>query len=141
MPDLRPILHIIGLLLIGLAILMLIPAAADLASGDPDWLVFWASAATTGFFGMAMVLANRRPDLALNIKQAFVLTTLAWVLMAAFAALPFKFAKGGLSYAGSFFEAVSQRRAARFSSVSIRWRRESCCGAGFCNWSAALESL
>lgn len=107
MPDLRPILHIVGLLLIGLAILMLIPAAADLATDNPDWLVFWASAATTGFFGMALVLANRRPNLALDIKQAFILTTLTWIAMAAFAGLPFKFADVSLTYAGSFFEAVS----------------------------------
>jgi trk system potassium uptake protein TrkH len=107
MPDLRPILHINGLLLIGLAILMLIPAAADLALDDPDWFVFSASAATTGFFGMALVLSNRRPNLALDVKQAFILTTLAWILLSGFGALPFKFAKVSLTYAGSFFEAAS----------------------------------
>lgn len=107
MPDLRPILHINGLLLTGLAILMLIPAAVELAAGTADWFAFWASAVTTGFFGIALILANRRPNLALDIKQAFVLTTLAWVLMSAFGGLPFKFAKVSLSYADSFFEAAS----------------------------------
>lgn len=107
MPDLRPILHINGLLLTGLAILMLIPAAVELAAGDADWFAFWASAVTTGFFGIALILANRRPNLALDIKQAFILTGLGWVLMVAFAALPFKFTKVSLSYAGSFFEAAS----------------------------------
>ncbi|MSO97200.1 MAG: TrkH family potassium uptake protein [Rhodospirillaceae bacterium] len=107
MPDLRPILHINGLLLTGLAVLMLIPAAVDLASGNPDWFVFWASAVATGFFGIALILANRRPNMALDIKQAFLLTTLSWVLLGMFGALPFKFAKVSLSYAGSFFETVS----------------------------------
>ena len=107
MPDLRPILQINGLFLTGLAVLMLIPAAVDLASDNPDWLVFWASAVATGFFGMALVLANRRPNMALDIKQAFLLTTLAWILLGLFGALPFKFAKVSLSYAGSFFETVS----------------------------------
>jgi trk system potassium uptake protein TrkH len=107
MPDLRPILHINGLFLTALAVLMLIPAAVDLAAGDTDWFVFWASAVVTGFFGVAMVLANRRPNMALNVKQAFLLTTLAWVLLSLFGALPFKFAKVSLSYAGSFFEAAS----------------------------------
>ncbi|MCB2106801.1 MAG: TrkH family potassium uptake protein [Rhodobacteraceae bacterium] len=107
MPDLRPILHINGWLLAGLAVLMLIPACADLITGDPDSLVFLASAVSTGFFGMALVLANRRRTLALDVKQAFVLTTTVWVSMGIFAALPFKFADVNLSYAGSFFEATS----------------------------------
>jgi trk system potassium uptake protein TrkH len=107
MPDLRPILHINGLFLTGLAVLMLLPAAVDLASDNDDWLVFWASAVVTGFSGIALVLANRRPNMALGVKQAFLLTTLAWVLLSVFGALPFKFAKVSLSYAGSFFEAAS----------------------------------
>jgi trk system potassium uptake protein TrkH len=107
MPDFRPILHINGLFLTGLAVLMLIPAMVDLTSDHPDWFVFWASAVATGFFGMALVLANRRTDMALNVKQAFLLTTSAWVLLSVFGALPFKFAGVSLSYAGSFFEAAS----------------------------------
>ena len=107
MPDPRPILHINGLFLTALAVLMLIPAAVDLSIGNDDWLVFWASAVVTGFSGIALVLANRRPNMALDVKQAFLLTTVAWVLLSVFAALPFKFAKVSLSYAGSFFEAAS----------------------------------
>jgi trk system potassium uptake protein TrkH len=107
MPDFRPILHINGLFLTALAVLMLIPAIVDLAADNPDWFVFWASAVATGFFGMALVLANRRTDMALNVKQAFLLTTSAWVLMSVFGGLPFKFAGVSLSYAGSFFEAAS----------------------------------
>jgi len=107
MPDLRPIFHIIGLLLTGFAILMFVPAIYDLALGNDDWFVFWASAMTTGFFGLAMVLANRRPRSGLTLKQAFLLTTLAWVAMGLFGALPFRFAGVSLGYAGSFFEAIS----------------------------------
>ena len=107
MPDPRPILHINGLFLTALAVLMLIPAAVDLSIGNDDWLVFWASAVVTGFSGIALVLANRRPNMALDVKQAFLLTTVAWVLLSVFSALPYKFAKVSLSYAGSFFEAAS----------------------------------
>ena len=63
MPDLRPILHLNGVLLTGLAVLMLIPAMVDLAYDDSDWLVFWASAIATGFFGIALILANRAKQL------------------------------------------------------------------------------
>ncbi|MDX2222242.1 MAG: TrkH family potassium uptake protein [Rhodospirillaceae bacterium] len=107
MPDLRPILHINGLLLTGLAIAMLIPSVADLLSGHPDWLAFWASAAATGFFGMALVLSNPRPRVGLTLKQGFILTASAWVLVTVFSALPFRFADIELSLGGSFFEAAS----------------------------------
>lgn len=107
MPDLRPILHLNGVLLTGLAVLMLIPAMVDLAYDDSDWLVFGASAIATGFFGIALILANRRPNMALNVRQAFLLTSVSWVMLSLFAALPFRFATISLSYAGSFFEAAS----------------------------------
>ncbi len=107
MPDLRPILHINGLLLTGLAVLMLLPAIADLAVDNDDWFAFWASSIATGFFGLALTLANKQPKIVINLKQAFLLTTMAWVLMGAFGALPFMFAEASLSYAGAFFEATS----------------------------------
>ncbi len=107
MPDLRPILHINGLFLLGLAALMLLPAAVDLSANNSDWFVFWASAIVTGFCGLALILANRRASIALDIKQIFLLTTTAWFLMAIFAGLPFRFSKVSLTYGGSFFEAAS----------------------------------
>jgi trk system potassium uptake protein len=107
MPDLRPILHINGLFLTGLAVLMLLPAAVDLAADNDDWLVFWFSAMATGFAGIALMLANRRSNMALDLKQAFLLTTLAWVFMGLFGALPFMFADVGITFADSFFEATS----------------------------------
>ncbi|MCB2106802.1 MAG: TrkH family potassium uptake protein [Rhodobacteraceae bacterium] len=107
MPDLRPIFHIVGLLLTGLAVLMLVPAAADLMTDNPDWFVFWVASVVTGFCGVALILSNRRPNMALNIKQAFVLTTVTWVALALFAALPFRFANDSLSFTGSVFEAAS----------------------------------
>ncbi|MBL8642515.1 MAG: TrkH family potassium uptake protein [Rhodospirillaceae bacterium] len=107
MPDLRPILHINGILLTGLAVLMLVPAIADLAADNDDWFAFWASSIATGFFGLALMLANRQDRITLNLKQAFLLTTLAWVLTGAFGALPFMFAEVNLNYTGAFFEATS----------------------------------
>lgn len=108
MPDPRPILYVVGLLLCGLAAAMLVPAAADAALANPDWRVFLASASATGFFGMLLVLTNRgRKALVLDVRQAFLLTTAAWSAMGAFSALPFLFLGQGLDYTDAFFEAVS----------------------------------
>jgi len=86
---------------------MLVPAVADAATNNPDWAVFLASAFVTLFVGGTMILTARAKFTSLAMRQAFVLTTVAWVALAAFAALPFAFSNLGLSYTDAFFEAMS----------------------------------
>ena len=107
MLDFRPIIFVIGILLTTLALAMCAPMAADLADGHPDWKVFAGSGGLTLFIGVAMALAARGPRFELNIRQAFLLTTGAWLVLTMFAALPFAFASTGLSYTDAFFEAMS----------------------------------
>jgi trk system potassium uptake protein TrkH len=106
--ELGPLLHICGLLLVGLASTMLVPMLADLSVGHGDWEVFLASSALTLFVGAALVLANRGADLtALTTRQIFMLTTLAWTTASAFAAVRLALSGLGRSIAGAVFEAVS----------------------------------
>ena len=107
MIDIRPILFVIGILLTTLAVFMFLPALVDAAQGNPDWRVFLSAAFFTLFIGVSLGLMNRTGPVRLNIRQTFLLTTLAWVVMAAFAALPFVFADIELDYADAFFEAMS----------------------------------
>ena len=90
-----------------LALAMLIPAAVDAAVGNPDWQVFTASAAVTLFIGVSLILTNRARGRALSVRQAFVLTTVAWIVIPAFAALPFMFSDLDRTYTDAFFEAMS----------------------------------
>ena len=106
--EFGPLLHICGLLLVGLALAMLVPMLADLTVGHEDWEVFLASTGLTLFVGATLVLANRGADVtALTTRQVFMLTTLAWTLLAAFAAVPLALSGLGLSIADAVFEAVS----------------------------------
>jgi len=107
MLDFRPIALVIGALLAMLAGLMLVPAALDLLVEGSDWRVFALSAALTAFVGVGLVLAARAPRMSFNQRQAFLLTTLSWVAISAFGALPFYVAPLGLSYAGAYFETMS----------------------------------
>jgi trk system potassium uptake protein TrkH len=107
MSDNRTIFFIIGLLLASVATGMLLPALADAISGHHDWQVFVASALVTGFIAGAMILTNRGDLPALSVKQAFLLTSLSWLALTGFAALPFAFSELGLSYTDAFFEAMS----------------------------------
>ena len=79
----------------------------DAAARGPDWLVFLASAFPTLFVGGAFVLMNRSRFRFLGVRQAFVLTTMSWIVIAAFGALPFVFSDLDLTYTDAFFEAMS----------------------------------
>ncbi|MBP5858922.1 TrkH family potassium uptake protein [Marivibrio halodurans] len=95
------------MLLATLALAMLVPAVIDLAVGNPDWEVFAMASAFTLFVGVMLVLTNRVRFGSLTIRQAFLMTASAWVVLPAFAALPLHFADLQLSYTDAFFEAMS----------------------------------
>lgn len=103
----RPVLFVNGLLLIILAIGMLIPMVADLAQGNPDWQVFLASAILTFLFGTLLAVSQAGTVDQITVKQAFLLTTSNWIVLAFFAALPLRFSNLGLDLADAFFEVMS----------------------------------
>jgi trk system potassium uptake protein TrkH len=105
--NFRGVFYILGAFQLGVGVALLIPAAVDLATGDPDWAVFLAAAIAAGFVGAMLLFANRGRTTRLNIREAFLLTTLAWVTVAATSALPFVFSRVALGYTDAFFEVVS----------------------------------
>ncbi|EWY40213.1 potassium transporter TrkH [Skermanella stibiiresistens SB22] len=105
--DVRPVFYVIGSLLTILAVAMLAPMLTDLAVGSADWRVFGTASALTLFFGVLMLLTNWSPRLTLNLRQTFLLTTLSWVIVCLFSALPFMFSEIGLSLTDAYFEAMS----------------------------------
>jgi len=105
--DFRPILFIVGILMSTLALAMCVPAVADAAVGNKDWQVFTLGSAFTLLIGVMLLLTARSQSRALNLRQAFVLTTLSWMIIPAFGALPLVFADLQLSYTDAFFEAMS----------------------------------
>ena len=103
-----PVLKILGLLLTILAVAMLIPMSFDLFSSNADWQAFAAASLFTGFIGICLWLANRKiNDSELGLKEAFLLTNGAWVLIGLFGALPFYFSSLQLSVVDSVFESTS----------------------------------
>ncbi len=105
--DTRPVFYVVGFILNILAVSMFAPMAVDLAIGNEDWMVFGASATLTLFFGVVLALTNWTPNRSFNTRQLFLLTSLAWILVSAFAALPFMFGVTRLSITDAVFESVS----------------------------------
>lgn len=89
-----------------IAAAMVLPAVADFADDNPDGRVFISSAVFTFFIGGLLVLvAYDDQPVNLGIKDGFLLTTICWITLTAFAAIPF--AGLGLSYTDAYFEAMS----------------------------------
>lgn len=107
MIDVRPISFVIGALLATLGAALTIPALLDLATGHSNWLGFAAASLVTTFFGVALGLSNKVQAPELSIRQAFLLTTLSWIALTAFSALPFLWSEMNMSYTDAFFEAMS----------------------------------
>ncbi|MBK8908317.1 MAG: TrkH family potassium uptake protein [Rhodospirillales bacterium] len=106
--DLRPILAVVGLFLTVFGLGMLAPAVVDYATHDFDWQVFAVAAAVTVFIGVGLVFAYRpKRNTRLTLRQTFVLTSLSWVTIATFGALPFAFSNLPMSFTDAFFESMS----------------------------------
>ncbi len=108
MIDLRPVGYIIGLLVGVLGLTMLVPFSVDYLYGNPDAQNFALSAMITVVAGASMALATANASLkVLSIQQTFLLTTLSWLVLPVFGALPFWLGAPNATYTDAFFEAMS----------------------------------
>lgn len=107
MIEFRPVVFVLGILLTILAVAMVIPAVVDAMVGHPDWQVFAAAAGTTLFVGVAMILTARSGWSGFALREAFLLTNLAWLVIAVFGSLPFAYSELDLSITDAFFESMS----------------------------------
>jgi len=108
MLDLRPVGYVIGLLVVILGGTMVFPLLLDLYDGKGEWPVFLESALFCLLVGgvLALTCANG-VGRGLSIRQTFLLTTLVWVVLPIFGALPLMLGATELSFTDAFFEAMS----------------------------------
>ncbi|MEM6833094.1 MAG: TrkH family potassium uptake protein [Pseudomonadota bacterium] len=107
MIDFRPVLWVNGVLLAPFGAAMGMPLAIDIINKNQDWQVFAWSGGFTLLFAALLTNAYRATADRLTLQQAFLMTVSAWVIIPAFAALPFFFSELELSLTDSYFEAMS----------------------------------
>lgn len=106
--DLRPIFYVIGLLVAALGATMFLPMAADLYFGNPNWAVFLQAAVVTMLVGMSMAIASANGvGQGLSIQQTFILTTMVWLVLPLFGAIPFLISSLEVRVVDAVFEAMS----------------------------------
>ncbi len=102
----KTVFFIIGILLVVLGISMLAPYAMQLIY-DENSHSFVGSSFVTIFIGILFILGNLEKNFKLNLKQTFLFSTLAWLMVAIFGSLPFVLSPKEFSFSEAFFESMS----------------------------------
>ena len=102
----KTVFFLIGILLIVLGASMLAPYALQILLDEGSHSFISASFVTI-FIGVLFILANLEKEFRLNLRQTFLFSTLAWVMVAVFGSLPFMLSVKTFSFSEAFFESMS----------------------------------
>ena len=102
----KTVFFIIGILLIILGVFMLAPYAIQLIY-DENSSSFFSSSIITIIMGILIVLTSLTKEKQLNLRQAFLFSSLAWISIAFFGSIPFVLSNLELSFSEAFFESMS----------------------------------
>lgn len=97
----------VGILLCILGVAQIIPALVDVNVNERNANAFFSCAVVCMFFGGALMLANQNYRRKVSIREAFMLTNVAWLTLSVFGAFPLMLADIDLGFADAFFESVS----------------------------------
>ncbi len=102
----KTVFFMIGVLLIVLGFSMLVPYSIQLIYQENSHS-FVSSSFVTIFIGVLFVLANLEREFRLSLRQTFLFSTLAWLMVAIFGSLPFLLSPKEFSFSEAFFESMS----------------------------------
>ena len=102
----KTVFFLIGILLIVLGISMLAPYIIQIVLDEGSHSFISASFVTI-FIGILFILANLEKEFKLNLRQTFLFSSLAWVMVATFGSLPFLLSVQNFNFSDAFFESMS----------------------------------
>ena len=79
----------------------------DLINNNQDWKQFFFISCLTFLIGFVLYVGFKKEKIKIDLRQAFLLTILSWLLIAFFGSLPFIYASSSLNFTDAFFESVS----------------------------------
>jgi trk system potassium uptake protein TrkH len=102
-----PILNVLGAAIAVFAVVMLAPLAVAFFDAEETLIAYDTAFVITFASGAILWLATRRSRRELRPRDGFLLVTLIWTALPAFATLPLLLHLPGLSFTDAYFEAVS----------------------------------
>ena len=106
MASYKTVFFLIGILLIVLGASMLAPYSLQIILDEGSHSFISASFVTI-FIGILFILANLEKEFKLNLRQTFLFSSLAWVMVATFGSLPFLLSAQNFTFSDAFFESMS----------------------------------
>ena len=102
----KTVFFLIGILLVVLGASMLAPYALQIILNEGSHSFISASFVTI-FIGVLFILANLEKEFRLNLRQTFLFSSSAWIMVAIFGSLPFLLSPQNFSISEAFFESMS----------------------------------
>jgi len=102
----KTVFFMIGILLVVLGFSMMAPYIMQLVYHENSHS-FVSSSFITIFIGILFILANLEQESKLNLRQTFLFSTLAWLMVAIFGSLPFLLSPQNFTFSEAFFESMS----------------------------------
>lgn len=103
--QLRVVIFALGIMTALLGVAMIPCLLLDLADRSPEWPIFAASSAILVLFGGGVTVLSGGRAKRTGAREAFLLTVLVWIVLPAFAAIPFLGV--GMSFTDAVFESIS----------------------------------
>ncbi len=111
-----PVFNVLGYVVLMFAATMLVPLAFAVVADDGSQRGFDIALLITAGSGLALMLTTRRFRRELQVRDGFLLVTLVWTVLPAFATLPLLMQLPDLSITDAYFEAMS-------GLTAIGWHR------------------
>ncbi len=102
-----PVLHVLSAVIAIFGLTMLLPLAVSFAIGDGASWAYDEAMLITFAAGAALWGLTRGHKRELQIRDGFLLVSLVWTVLPAFATIPLMVAIPGLSFTDAYFESVS----------------------------------
>lgn len=106
--SVRPVVFVIGTLIVVLSAAMIVPFLLDLHDGRTESARAFLA---TGFVGIVagsvMAMTSRGDNSNLSVRAGFILTAGSWAVLALWAAIPMRYSGIGLDWTDAIFESMS----------------------------------
>ena len=105
--DFKPISLVLGFLICSTGIFLSVPLITELIYKTDQWQAYVVPLIVYLVVGGSLIIINKDTEMKLNLKGAFFLTGISWIVMALLCSIPFMFAKTNLTFADALFESMS----------------------------------
>ena len=105
--NFKPIALVGGTVICAVGFLLFIPLITEMIYQTESWQSYAVPILLYLIVGGSLVITNRNVELKISTKEAFIITSISWILLSFLSAVPFIYTQSSLSIVDSLFESMS----------------------------------